>query len=201
VLNVPTITDWLLVGVTGALVIIAALQLWAFVAQRGWMKRTTEVMLDTEQRQLRAYVSVVANEKPHCPQAIADDPTHCRVEVVACNRGQTPAYSISHFPNRVFTQSRPQMGKPPIPSDVPSAYKVLSPGETMPLSITIEKAKCDSADSGRKECYFYGVVAYRDAFAHDWYTEYILTFAATHDSQSDSEYPHLDYREVQNNAT
>ena len=144
---------------------IALLQLIAFIFQAIRLKQTINVMKDTAERQLRAYVSGM-------PFHISsfDESHYAFVRFRITNEGQTPAYNMTHsaeivlcphpipdafiFPSNLTATSFPVVLFPHVPLEGIKGARIFTVDEIAGIR------------NGTMRIYMYGRIDYRDAF-HD----------------------------------
>jgi hypothetical protein len=88
--NKDNSTDWWMFGATVGIGLIGILQLAAFLVQARRLRQTVDIMKDTGERQLRAYISDVEGN------AVLRDSTETEIDIEISfqNAGQTPAYNV-----------------------------------------------------------------------------------------------------------
>jgi hypothetical protein len=127
---------------------------------------TVEIMKDTAQKELRAYVFLSSASRIK-----KKEDGKLWLKVVFKNFGQTPAYACSHWaseavpsnPQRLDVFPRPPRGMPQSVYTLPpgSQIEIWEPGtEIKPLSE-------GDIRSGLNALYLYGEIRYKDAFGND----------------------------------
>jgi hypothetical protein len=163
--------DWWMIGLTLALVGVGVLQLVSFIIQARRLGDTVNVMKDTAQRQLRAYVSIF-----DARIAFDTDGRTFRPTIVLQNAGQTPAYDVASWTDGdAFDASKPPSFSQPIPADQRTLRTVVGPG----MKFTLNSQKVTEIPGieghvrdGTTAIYVWGRVDYRDAFGRTWPLEF-----------------------------
>jgi hypothetical protein len=184
-------SEWWMIGLTGALLLVAAIQVRLFWRQLDIMddslvdsktaaiaakdaaeatKESVALTRQTAERQLRAYVFV---EKIDPPKR---DAPRVFFNVAYKNSGQTPAYDVVVRANTAFgpAQLKSPLVDPAKPRPTASRF-ILPPGSThymqvVPLNLRPEQiAACDA---GTHSIYIFGTIRYRDAFKKDRWTNF-----------------------------
>ena len=161
-------TFWLTL-LTGAMAITALLQ-WrvsnrqhaTMVEQEKLTRRTVEVMDDTKERSLRAYVTVVQS-------GIRQDEfgNGGSLFVLLRNTGQTPAYRVSSRRGRLEAHGNPLFApRPDYFEDPPIAVSstCLGPGSEIRFSVDFTAAEAAEVKAGNLMLCIIGRVEYVDAF-------------------------------------
>lgn len=164
---------------TGALAVLAYLQWQAFLSQRYWMKRTTEVMQDTEERQLRAYLSALLPDPlPMIPERgiRPDGRGNLDIWVIVQNFGQTPAYSLSCAVETSLMDLPHDMGQVRPASNIAQPNQVVAPGERVPVALVTPIPRFTDSQKAVGQTYFLcGIVRYLDAFRKERSTKFRMT--------------------------
>jgi hypothetical protein len=151
--------DWWTIGATLALVCVGLLQFVAFIVQARRLGQTINIMKDTAERQLRAYVglkgvvtiaNVAQGQKPIVTAPVG-------------NFGQTPAYKVKLLPKTETIEF-------PNPVKVPG-LRVVNPGNDgfeIRASMKTVLTEMDMAALTNKQAaiYFFGEIIYYDMFCH-----------------------------------
>ena len=158
--------EWVIIYVT---VIYAGIAGWTL----GAIKRQADLMEDTAQRQLRAYVCLVESSVKITKAG----------EVVATllfkNGGQTPAYNVSLWalplvdPYPLVDPPGPPPAEIPLPKGIVASQGtqiLVSAPLTLPSEVLARFSERDYA------LYFFGEVTYRDVFFKEWTLTYRLLF-------------------------
>jgi hypothetical protein len=173
---------------TKLLAYVAAFQLMALLIQAYWLRRTVKVSeiaaiaakesADAVVTQLRAYAFVTAANLRGFEQ---DGPL--RLQIRISNRGQTPAYELTHehgFTYGLASISRLKGDLWPPERDVPLSKATLPPGVIKdafidiaePLSPEIKSAIRD----GTHGLFAYGEIRYKDGFGNPRVSKYRLMY-------------------------
>lgn len=169
-------SEWWLVGLTGALVSVGVVQSWVFWIQAGRLRQTIDIMGDTAERQLRAYVSANArsllsfnSQMPIC------------VTVGLQNAGQTPAHEMQ-FAGGVLVMEYPyrQGTDFNISFEGDVSKTVLHPGQTFVAHAAAKQRIPDEALTAIRDgtcwrLYVGGVVSYKNAFGRCRSTKFLAS--------------------------
>jgi hypothetical protein len=155
------ITHLWMIGLTGAVVGLTLLQLFALM-----------IMVRTTRQQLRAYLFVSRAEIVDLEMGTPI------VQVDIKNTGQTPAYNVTHI-WRCGSYAYPLTEKLPLPRQgEPIAWAHLGPGAVMQVHRTAEPRLTNgvSAELTNRPLafYVYGEIVYRDAFHKRRFTRYVF---------------------------
>jgi hypothetical protein len=181
-IDIGTVVGALLAALfTGVLVIVglcgvraANRTLLAIEKQVILMRKQENLMRDTAQRQLRAYIGVSAasmsrDEHSGVPQAQVDFK----------NFGQTPAHDVTGWIDIVFDEY-PLKGILPVPDRINHGVDVLGPGQITilapPQKPPLPRASIGLLGSPKLTCYVYGEIRYKDVFGHEWTTQVRLLY-------------------------
>jgi hypothetical protein len=151
------------------LVFVALLQLGAFIVQACRLGQTIQVMRDTAERQLRAYVSVDTAQITGINSG--DNPV---ADLVVKNFGQTPAYDLTEMGGIAmgvsFNTIPPPTGSHRMSRASLSAGAVTREFHPGPRPLTPEAIAALLA--GTMTLWVYGEIHYRDAFKIERFTKY-----------------------------
>lgn len=158
--------EWVIIYVT---VIYAAIAGWTL----GAIKRQADLMEDTAQRQLRAYVCLVESSVKIAKDGIVV------ATLLFKNGGQTPAYNVGLWalplvdPYPLVDPPGPPPAELPLPKGIVASQGtqiLVSPPLTLPNEVLARFSERDYA------LYIFGEVTYRDVFRKEWTLTYRLLF-------------------------
>jgi hypothetical protein len=166
--------DWGLWVFSGLLVLVGALQIWlllgtlrAIKRQADNMDRQSDILKDTGERQLRAYVSVSRAQLKIGKGII-------RAQVHIKNYGQTPAYEVRQWIHK-WVESHPLSVALPEPSeDFKMATAILGPGDHNVMDVSWQMPPNLVLGTRASTVYIYGKILYKDAFGRTRYAKYRL---------------------------
>jgi hypothetical protein len=133
-------------------------------------------MEQTAERQLRAYLSVTANEI-QC-QEVGPGLWQLRWEPVVTNRGQTPAYKVvAGAGSRILPCPLPADVDltPPPPEQGMRSSSTMGAGQNTVLIRWLELTEAEFQgliQATDRACYLFGVITYQDAFQVDRFTNF-----------------------------
>jgi hypothetical protein len=177
-------SEWWMRVLTLALVGVGFLQLIAFIVQAMRLKETIGVMHDTSERQLRAYLCVLAGAEGSTIEQNEERNSRLEIKPIINNSGQTPAYNVNY-------RARATICDVPLPRDFtfPLAAQVAEASSAViganqsqfmvigadnmygPTELTAIKAP-SVAGSPTRRLVVYGIVNYTDAFKKPQYTNF-----------------------------
>jgi len=178
--------DWWLIGLTGALVLVGIvqivvfmLQLTAFRNQASRLKETIEVMRDTAERQLRAYVHIAGG----C--SVFHEGKAIRARLNIKNSGQTPAYklTITAFTHRGEFPLPPAGTSKLFREAEETATEILRAGaaalaadgvQSNENEIVLTPKERESLNADAIAIYLRGEITYDDVFGHQRHTAFRL---------------------------
>ena len=182
--NESSADRWLIVFFTAALVVVGVLQWLTYRIQTRQLKQTNNIMKDTAERQLRAYIGV-----PGGTIQLQKNPDGVKAHVMvnSKNAGQTPAYNvrswialqIATFPlNEILVQP---------PPDAKYPISILSPGSEHSLfnDIIITSEQLLLLGTTQATIYVYGKILYKDVFGKEWFTKYRFLYGGDEGTQGD----------------
>jgi hypothetical protein len=182
-------TDRRMVWLTGALVLVGAIQAFVFFIQARRLRETidatrdtTDVMRDTAQRQLRGYVFATEGRVVN----LANPGLAPVAQVIIKNAGQTPAYNVTCAIG--FGADPPIDPDQIVPRNVTTKASLAPGGDTEQRSEApgpLNSALHAHILRGTKVLYVFGVIRYADIFETKHFTRYrFMTDGDTHKSGS-----------------
>ena len=193
-INTDKKTDWYLVYFTAALVVVGLLQFLTFVIQARQLRQTNEVMKDTAQRQLRAYICIsggtIKFDRKDAPVAYVEYK----------NSGQTPAYDVCSW-HHIWIAAYPLTEKlPEAPKSFITSRSIIPPGGHAFMVIPKDPPVCERAvhllGTPEGTIYIYGEIRYRDAFGVERFTKYRLMYGGPEGIHSEHLKPHTEGNEA-----
>ena len=185
------ILDLFLVVFTGVLAIVAFFQWRTFRTQAQQLQQTNEVMKDTAQRQLRAYVCISSG--------IIEFSRGRDVPIVKVNYkncGQTPAYDVRSWIHIWITDDPLKEILPVPPEDYMTSVSIIPPGGFHFMVIEkdppIPSNVLHLIGTSQGTVYIYGEIRYRDAFNIERFTRYRLIYGGSEENHGGHLKPHTD---------
>ena len=180
-------SNWLIMLFTGGMLLIAGVQAFLFLRQLKLMRESldtaasaarsaehsVEIMRDTAQRQLRAYISIETS-KIEFPE-----PGRPKVTVNYRNAGQTPAYDVQTWIHQWIACYPMRCELPRPPGNFVMSKSVLGPGAHHTMIIEAPKpiAKepyLDLVGTAEGTIYVFGEIRYKDVFGNAHLYKYKL---------------------------
>ncbi len=161
-------SDWWVVRLTFALVLVGAAQVWVYVEQAKLMREALEQSKRSTEKSQRAYLSI--NYK--ADSGFREDN---KFYLVLKNTGETPAHSISiRFNWKLYEGGEVPFSQNEKFKDLPvtrDGIVDLGPGEEIPVAFRFDRNKNTPIDDYLRRCmrneltiYYYGFFSYRDVF-------------------------------------
>jgi hypothetical protein len=187
-------TDWWIVYATVALAVVGSLQLFAFILQAKRLKQTINVMKDTTQRQLRAYVCISGGTIKFDRK---DAPV---VHVEYKNSGQTPAYDVCGWHHIWITGYPLTEELPEPPKSFTTSQSIIPPGGhafiLIPKDPPVPAQSVHLLGTPEGTIYIYGEIRYRDAFRVNRFTKYRLMYGGPEGIHGEHLKPHTEGNEA-----
>ena len=187
-----TSSNWLIMLFTGGMLLVAAAQAFLFLRQLRLMRdsldtaasaarsaeSSVEIMRDTAQRQLRAYMSIETS-KIEFP-----DPGRPKATINYRNAGQTPAYDVQIWIHQWIACYPMGCELPRPPDDFVMAKSLLGPGayQTMVIEAPEPIARepyLDLVGTAEGTVYVYGEIRYKDVFGHSHFYKYKFMYGGS----------------------
>lgn len=180
--NESSADRWLIVFFTAALVFVGVLQCLTYRSQTRQLKQTNDLMKDTTERQLRAYIGVPGGTIKLLKNL---DGVKAHVMVNSKNAGQTPAYNVRSWialQIAIYPLNKTLVQPPP---DAKYPISILSPGSEHSLfsDITITSEQLPLLGTIQATIYVYGEILYKDVFEKEWFTKYRFLYGGDEGTQ------------------
>lgn len=182
------------IALTGGLLVAGALQVNYSGQQVKASQDQIGIMQDTEQRQLRAYVGVIAGDLENFGVV-----GKMAVKMVRKNYGSTPAYEVGFSAigtdiirtNASFTVNAGICSQPNAKASI-AGLITMFPTVELPLTVKFNELKISDADlaairNGDSQFVYYGDVCYRDTFGKVHYTNYCYMYKGTSMTAKDAD--------------
>lgn len=169
---------WSAVGAavfTGVLVIIGWRGVRAANRTLKAIERQADLMSDTAQRQLRAYLCVSESLVKFTGEA---DERHLEAQLYLHNGGQTPAYDVCGWVHALIREYPLGDALPPAPPELRKAVGIIPPHDKHIIiaKLSVPDFLLPSVENPWSALYVHGEVVYKDAFKEPRYLKYRLIY-------------------------
>jgi hypothetical protein len=167
--------DRLSLGFGGALVIIGALGVTFALKTLRAIKRQADLMSDTAQRQLRAYVCISESLLKFTRE---DAVIHLEAQLYLNNGGQTPAYDVCGWIQAVVREYPLIEALTPPSQELLKAVGIIPPHDKhiIVAKLSVPGYVLQSLEMPYSALYVHGTVVYRDAFKNPRHLKYRLIY-------------------------